>query len=232
MAAPPDPESPEVPASAARRIYNVEFLERLGEQFEFDGKDPAIATAIIRMGVSYCALRSRETTREIQSLRSRYNKLASDISSIRKALETSEELALPELMYFSALQLKEAAPNGEFPDLAEHERLHSGEPYFRELLRLLGILSEALKENIRRTALKRGPRANEALESLAFKTGQFFARELNGRPFTIDPHKPFKPTKAFDFVKTLIEPLDNVVTDDEIITAIRGAKAKLRPQKK
>ena len=115
MAALADPESPEVPASAARRIYNAEFLDRLGQQFEFDGKDPEIAAAIIRMGISYCALRWQQNTRETKALRGQYNKLAGEINSIRNALEKSEELDLPQLMYFSALQLKERAPSGEFP---------------------------------------------------------------------------------------------------------------------
>lgn len=229
MPAPANQEDREIPAQAARRVFNAGFLERLGQQFTFDGKDPEIAAAIIRMGISYISLRQKENTREIQQLRSRYKKLAGEIKSFRKLLEKDEELPL--LMYFSALQLKEPPPKSKFPGLTPHERQNSGEPYFRELLRLLNILSEGLNQQIRRSGLKSGPRSNPALESLALKAGQLFAQELNGRPFTIDPHKPFKPTKAFDFVKALVAPLDSV-TDAEIITAIRAAKLKLRPPKK
>lgn len=229
MSGPVKQGSREIPAQAARRIFNPGFLEALGRQFKFDGKGPEITAALVRMGISYLALKRQENTREIQLLRRRYKKFAAEINAFRKSLKNDAEIPL--LMYFSALQLNEPPPQSEFPGLTPHERQNSGEPYVRELLRLLDILSEGLKQQIGRSGSKSGPRTNLALKSLALKAGEFFAQELNGRSFTIDPHKPFKATKAFDFVKALVEPLDKV-TDDDIITAIRAAKAKLRPQKK
>lgn len=209
-----DTDKHEHPASIVRRLYIKDFLMDVGSQFNFDASNPVIVARIIRMGFSYIALRRIEDQSDVLELRKRYNKLAKKIHLFRGELKKSEELDLDQLMYFSTLGPDEGTRSQHFA---------GGEAIFRELLSLLEILSNGVAEQIRRSAPKRGPRINWGLEVLTVQATQFFAIELNGRPFTVDQNKPFKPTVAFDFIKALVRPLD-IITDKEIITAIRAAK--------
>ena len=221
-----DKDGQEFPGHIVRRVYGRDFLKAIGRQFEFNPDDSEIIARIFHMGVCYIAFRRREDGDDMRQLRAHYAKLSRGIEVFRELLDENKDLDIPQMMYFSALQLGEQPPNGHFPGLTAHELTQSGEPYFREFLRLLEILSNGIKSDLARSAPKPGPKMNFGLEVIAIQASQFFAVELNRRPFTIDPHKPFKPTEAFDFVKSLVEPLDRV-TDDQIVTAIRSAKSKL-----
>jgi hypothetical protein len=225
-----DFDGQEFPAQIVRRVYDGDFLARIGRQFKFDGQSPDINAKIFRMGISYITSRRMEDREDFAKLNKQYVKLAREIDKFRVALKSNADLDLPQVMYFAALELSESAPSGDFPGLTDHERSQSGEPHFRELMRLLNILANGVREDMRQSAPKRGRRANWGLDGLALNSAQFFAVELNKRPFTIDPHKPFKPTEAFDFIKALVDPLDNV-SDDAIVTAIRAAKTLPKSRK-
>ena len=221
----------ERPVAIIGRVYNAPYLSELALQFKFDGKDPEIVSRIKRMGIFYLIERRRESPNESRQLNNRYKKLSREIELFRQALNKNADLDLAQMIYFSALQLEEPAPTGAFPGLTQHERKQSGEPYFREFIRILDILDHAVKKHKNKSAPRRGPRINAGLDVISRQAMTFFAVELKGRRFSIDPHKPFKATPAFDFVKALVEPLDNV-TDDEIVTAIRGAKSQKMTSKK
>lgn len=226
-----DLDGSERPQEIVRRIYSADYLLRLGQQFKFDEKDSEIVAEIRKMGTSYIAMRRRENPEEFRELNRRYNKLARELKVFRQALDHNADLDVPQIMYFSALKLNQLPPQGDFPGLSKHDREQSGEPYYRELMRLLEILDKGIDDDKTRSAPKRGPRVNFGLEVIARQAAEFFAVELKGRPFTIDPHKPFKATPAYDFVKALVEPLDTV-THDDIVTAIRGAKTIRKSPKK
>jgi hypothetical protein len=213
----------ERPRSIIQREYNADYILGLGRQFKFDPKDPEIAARIYMMGSSYLIARRQDNSEDLPLLNKRLLKFGREIDSFRLALDKAADLDLPTMMYFSALELNQPPPGGAFAGLTQHDREQSGEPYFREFMRILGILANAVQNDKKRSASKRGPRVNSGLEIIARQAAQFFAVELKDRPFTIDPHKPFKATPAFDFVKALVAPLDDV-TDNEIVTAIRGAK--------
>jgi hypothetical protein len=227
-----DLDGSEWPPEIIRRIYNAEYLLRLGQRFKFDANDPNIVSRINRMGSTYIAMRRREDPADMRALNKRYRKLARDIESFRQALIGSADLDLPQMAHSAAIKLNQLPRKTAFPGLTPQESEYEDEAYFREFVQMLEALAYAVEEDKRRSAPKPGPRVNWGLEVIARQAAQFFVVELQGRPFTIDPHKPFKATAAFDFVKALVSPLDDV-TDDEIVTAIRNAKSpKKTPNKK
>jgi hypothetical protein len=222
----------ERPRAIIQRAYDADYILGLGRQFKFDPKDLEIATRIYMMGAAYLIARRQDNSEDLPLLNKRLHKFDREIDLFRQALDKAADLDLPTMMYFSALELNQPPPGRAFPGLTQHQREQSGEPYLREFMRILDILAHAVQNDKKRSASKRGPRVNSGLEIIARQAAQFFAVELKDRPFTIDPHKPFKATPAFDFVKALVAPLDDV-TDNEIVTAIRGAKpSKKVPNRK
>jgi len=215
----------DLPASLIRRIYDAAFFSEIARQFKFDTENPETIAAINRMGISYLISRQLEDWHDPVDQRKRLKKLESEIHRFLATLEKSQDLEIPQLMYFSALKSGQPRPQTNFPSLTAHQQTQSGEPYARELLRLLTILENGIADAAKMAAPKRGPKPNLGLESLAFQAAEFFASQ--NRPFTIDAHKPFQATEAFDFVKMLVQPLDDI-SDDNIVTAIRGAKVKIQ----
>jgi len=213
--------SDQSPTQIVRRIYDGSFIEGLSQRFKFDGNSPDIVKALLHMGVSYIVHRRLENTTSAAQSRRSAATLKRAINTFRKAIKKGEDLALPELMAIGALYA-----NDPVLDIYDLEIEGKDDAYFYGLLRLLDFLEKGLDEEIRHSTGKPGPRANLGLQTMAIHAGQFFAVQLNGRPFTIDQHKPFKATQAFDFVKALVDPLDDV-TQDDIITAIRSAKSRL-----
>ncbi len=99
-------------------------------------------------------------------------------------------------------------------------------------MRLLDVLLACLKENIRCKPFKYDTRDNQALDLLALKAARFLTRELKKvPPSLVGPHQPLAETEAFNFVKVLVIQLDDTVTDDEIIGALRAANWKLKRPK-
>ncbi len=205
-------------------------MDHLGQEFGFDENDPEIVGAIIHMGITYCTLGGKQG--HTKTLRSQYNRLAREIGSLRKTLDKGERLGLPRLMHFAALQLKNESPfNADLPDLSENDRKDGEDIHFRELLCLLDVLSSCLKENVRRRPVKQGGRDHQALDALAFKAAELFAWKAIGRPFYVDRYRQTKETKTFAFVKALVMPLENTVTDDEIVGALRIARGRIKRPK-
>lgn len=209
------------PIDIVQGIYTPEFLEKLGQRFNFDGTAPEIAARIARMGFNYIVARRQEDTSDlVQSLRHARG-LKRSLHAFQYALKSDRDLHLPDVMAMGTVHanIASGAASGDKFDT-------NGDVLFQELSRLLDILGFGLKEEIELNLRKPGPRINLGLEIMAMQVSQFFKTELNGRPFTIDQHKPFKATQAFDFVEALVSPLDDV-SQNEIITAIRSAKSRL-----
>ena len=96
----------------------------------------------------------------------------------------------------------EPIPATIFPELSEHKQRHSGEPYFRELIRLSELLEKSALEQVNYFRERPGPKINLCLEYLVRHVADLFLTTLN-LPFTIDHHKSVAASEAFDFVGAL-----------------------------
>ena len=165
-----------------------------------------------------------------QELRKENAQLAKQTNKFLQILRTAQQDGRQDDIAFGlhmmALRLDAAMPATIFPELSEHEQRQSGEPYFLELIRLLELLEKSALEQVNHIRERRGPKINFGLEYLVRHVASLFLTTLN-RPFTLDHHKPVAASEAFDFIKALIAPLDDV-SDTEIITAIRAEQDKRR----
>src|SRR5207237_6536187 len=84
----------------------------------------------------------------------------------------------------AARRLGEPRPKTDFPDLTEHQK-QRGEPYLRELFRLLDIAKSAAEHQLMFFSNRPGPRINSGLAMLVTRAAAFFEIELD-QPFTID----------------------------------------------
>jgi hypothetical protein len=208
------------PHELVGRVYTDEFIAGLAKQFDFDAQNPDIVRKIKRIGQLNIVFRRDEPGAELSELRGKHLKLAGQAQQFLKAIKSFCMSADKEILYMTAVRLEEPPPQTEFPGLTEHEKRQTSEPYLRELERLTRLFQAACEEIAEFYTLRRGPKINSGLQVLVMHAVRFFKEELNGRPFTLDHYKPFKSTQAYDFVKVLVEPLDDA-THDNIVTAIR-----------
>jgi len=213
------------PAEIIERVYGAAFFEALKLNFGFCAAISDIEKRIKYIGRLYIVLRREEDRDEIhRSLRRSRQSLKAETERFIKVLEKHGERDETALGFqFAAQSLNEPPPKTEFPDLTDHEK-RGGEPYLRELQRLLKLLVAATELQAILLSTKRGPKINFGLEFIVRRTADLFTNELQ-RPFTIDHHKPFKPTEAFLFIRALIDPLDNV-PDDGVVSAIRAERGR------
>jgi hypothetical protein len=94
------------------------------------------------------------------------------------------------------------------------------------LLRLLELTKATSAWHAQKMASRSGRRANLGLHELARKAAEFWIEVLH-EPFTLDYHEGAGVTRAFEFVKALVTPLDDV-TDKQIVTAMRAQIAARR----
>jgi len=211
--------------------YTAEFFAALERQFHLETANADTRKAIRNIGRHYLILRSREDDRKMrQELRKENAQLAKQTNKFLQILRTAQQDGRQDDIAFGlhmmALRLDAAMPATIFPELSEHEQRQSGEPYFLELIRLLELLEKSALEQVNHIRERRGPKINFGLEYLVRHVASLFLTTLN-RPFTLDHHKPVAASEAFDFIKALIAPLDDV-SDTEIITAIRAEQDKRR----
>jgi hypothetical protein len=218
------------PAEIIDRAYNGDFCDALKSRFPFCTAISDIENRLKHLGRIYIALRRDEGREENHRSQKRDRiSLKAEIARFRKALKKhggNEEIILA--LELAARNLSEPPPKTELPDLTDHEK-RGGEPYLRELQRLLEIFSAAAELQAEFLAIRRGPKINSGVEFIVRRTADLFAEDLQ-RPFTIDHHKPFKPTEAFLFVRALVDAIDDV-TDDSIVSAMRAernARLKLK----
>ncbi len=217
------------PAALINVASSDTFLTALDRQFHLESGESEIRRELNNIGRHYLILRRSENDREMRrEMRRQYAQLAKQTGNFLKILRDAPQDDIASCLYMTALRLGEGMPATIFPELSEHEQRHSGEPYFRELIRLSELLEKSALEQVNYFRERPGPKINSGLEYLVRHVASLFLTALN-RPFTIDHHKPIAASEAFDFVSALIAPLDDV-SDTEIMTAIRteqGLRRKL-----
>ncbi len=211
-------ESPDALIDAA---YSDLFFAAHERQFRLEGGESETRDELRNIGRYYLILRRTEDSREMRrELRKQYVQLAKQTDIFLQILRNAAHDDIAFGLYMTALRLGEPFPATKFAGLSAHAQTQSGEPYFRELIRLLELLEKSAFEQADNFRERPGPKINLGLEFLVRRVADLFTTTLN-RPFSIDHHKPVAASKAFDFVSALIAPLDDV-SDTEITTAIRA----------
>jgi hypothetical protein len=100
----------------------------------------------------------------------------------------------------------------------------------RLLFRLLRLLESAADDGIKHLSPPKGRKRNYPVENFA-RRAAFVWAHLLGRPFTVDYNQGVGASRAFVFVRTLLDRLDADVPDAEIITGMRTVIAELRDMK-
>jgi hypothetical protein len=207
--------------------YSDIFFATLDRQFHLETAKSDTRKEIRNIGRHYLILRRREDDRKIRhELRRENAQLAKQTNKFLQILRAAPRDVIAFGLHMTALKLGAVMPTTIFPELTEHEQRQSGEPYFRELNRLLELLEKSALEQANRIRERPGPKINLGLEYLVRHVADLFLTTLN-RPFTLDHHKPVAASEAFDFVRALVAPLDDV-SDTEIMTAIRAEQSLRR----
>jgi hypothetical protein len=204
------------------RVYTDEFLLALKVKFDFDAPRPDLAQQIRRIGRNYIFERRFEDDidrdrKSRESYRAFLKVTEPFLEWLKKSYEHPDFYNIATEMLMISQGRNEPEPQSQFPDLSEHER--RVEAHYRELVRLTELLKATLTHRIDFLKPKRGPKRDFALEHLVISAAVFWTFDL-GRGFTLDHHKGAGLTKAFEFVRTLAKPLDDI-PDDKIITAMR-----------
>lgn len=211
----------------AGEAYSDEFLAELGVEFEFDALAPKMAQEIRGIGVRYFAdiriFRDDPDREERREEYCRLKRLTADFSELLTQPEYGE---VASDLFDAALRLREPPPQTNFPELSEFEKTR-GAPYLAELQRLLRLLAEAAEYGVRAYSPQRGRKRNYVVENFARRAAYVWAHMLK-RPYTIDYHQGSGVTRAFDFVRTLLNKIDPDVSDTAIVTGMRIAVAELR----
>lgn len=209
-------------------VYSDEFLAELGAGFKFDALAPKMASEIRVVGWRYLVEQAidnddgemrRQTRREYQALKKQINDFA-------ELLLRPEYTDIASDMYFAALRLREPPPKTNFPELTEFEKTR-GAPYLAELVRLLRLLDAAAEDGIKCFSPPKGRKKKYAVENFARRAAYIWT-DMLGQAFTIDYHEGAGLTRAFEFVKALLNRLDASVPDRAIITGMRATIAKNR----
>lgn len=209
-------------------VYSDEFLAQLGVEFKFDALAPKMASEIRVLGWRYLVEQAidnddgamrRQTRKEYQALKKQINDFA-------ELLLRPEYADIASDMYFAALRLREPPPKTNFPQLTEFETTR-GAPYLAELVRLLRLLDAAADDGIKCFSPPKGRKKKYAVENFTRRAAYIWMGIL-GRSFTLDYHEGAGLTRAFEFVKVLLNRLDVSVPDTAIITGMRATIAQNR----
>jgi hypothetical protein len=217
-----DTDDDQSPWVIADRLYTDEFLSGLKETFKFDALKPDLAQRIRRIGENYIFERRFEddgdrTQKSRESYRAFLNVTEPFLEWLKKSYEHPDFYNIATEMLMIAQGREEPEPQNQFPGLSEHQR--RVEAHYRELVRLTELLKATLAHRIDHLKPKPGPKRDFALERLVSSTAVFWTIDL-GRRFTLDHHQGAGLTQAFEFVRALVKPLDDI-SDDKIITAMR-----------
>lgn len=213
------------PWDIATAAYDDEFLAMLKQEFEFDSLEPKRTQSIRYIGRQYILGRRLEDDQEFyKRSQAEYRNLLKETDHFLELLKKSYNnhyfynIATEMLTLARGMNLPE--PQSDFPDLTEHQR--DVESHYRELVRLTELLKIAADHGMKfaKREVRPGPKMNFGLELLVRKAADFWIGELK-RKFTVDYHQGSGLTPAFEFVRALVKPLDDV-PDDRIITAMRG----------
>ncbi len=215
------------PDALINDAYSDVFFAALDRKFRLETAKSDTRNEIRNIGRHYLIARRREDDRKVRRDERKANAhLAKQTNKFLQFLRAAPQDDIAFGLHMTALRTDAAMPATIFPELSDHEQHQSGEPYFRELIRLLELLEKSALEQVNHIRERRGPKINFGLEYLVRHVADLFLTTLN-RPFTVDHHKPVAASEAFDFVSALIAPLDDV-SDTEIMTAIRAEQSVRR----
>jgi hypothetical protein len=202
----------------ADRVYSDGFLAGLAKRFAFDLAEHNAAYELRRMAYSYIALRRDSGDDWQDEQRTRYRRLRTAISGFAELLKTFEDDDIATDLFLTG-QWK--ADQGFASDelIASQKGKTRNDLLYRHLLGLLDLLDATAQRKIASYKGTRGPRRNDGLEAIVMKAFVFWKMDLKRR-FTVDYHKGAGLTEAFQFLRALIDPLDDV-TDQQIISTMR-----------
>ena len=220
----PQAKTEELPASARSDVvdqaYSEEFLRDLGAQFHFDALSEKIAKEIRIIGRCYLTELIAFDDGQMRTVeRKRYQQLKRQVGKFEELLNEPRFVDIESDMYWAAHRTGEPAPQTDFPELTEFEKMR-GAPYLAEFKRLLRILDKAADDGTQAFAPRRGRKRNEALDNFARRCA-FLWEHMLKRRFSVDYHKGSALTEAGQFVKAMLNRLDPAIRDPSIITAMR-----------
>jgi len=202
------------------RIYSPDFFEKLASILRCEPFDSEKMNEIRHMAFVYISQTNQENAGPGERW-PEYRKLVRISEQFIAAITEARERGFASDMADTARLLSKAGPHADFRKLSG--AYNPDDIHIQDLLRLADLANMAAK---RRARLRPGRKANWQLAILVSIAADFFETDLN-LPFSIDHNKPAKPSKAFDFVRSIVEPLADV-SDQEIITAIRNQLAVRR----
>lgn len=201
-------------------VYTEESIRGLATRFDFD---PDATTAIRELrdaGARYILGRRMEDEVQVRKEeRAMIQRWLRETEGFLETLERLNEYDIQGELYYAARALNEPPPT--LPQrLATKENLWKGSPYFVELRRQAAILQHALADQVRRLTSRGGRPRNEGMDILITRVADFWVMDAKNR-FSIDHHKGKGLTEAFEFVRALLDPIDDI-PDTQIVTAMRG----------
>jgi hypothetical protein len=206
------------PRELADRVYSDKFLAGLAKRFAFDLAEHNAAYELRRMAFSYIALRRDDGDDWQEEQRTRYRRLRTAVTSFAELVKTFEDDDIAtELFLTGHGQAHQGVASDEL--IASQKDETRNDLLYRHLRGLLDLLGETAQRKIASYKGTRGPRRNDGLEAIVMKAFVFWTADLKRR-FTLDYHKGAGLTEAFQFLRALIDPLDDV-TDQQIISTMR-----------
>jgi hypothetical protein len=220
----------------AKRIYSHEFLNQLAKTFNFDLDKHNARYELRKIAEAYIVGCRNDGEKLQKELRHRYRQLSGAISDFAGRLNKSDDYddiatEMHRVAIFSPLEAS------YMDDVIVAQKARGDTEFLhRHLLNLLELLTVTAKHRIKFYEGTRGRRKNRGLQAVIMKGHQFWAFDLD-RKFSIDHHHGTGLTDAFQFVRALIEPFGDRITDTQIITAMRAeisrhGPAGLRPNRK
>ncbi len=204
------------------RIYTDQFLAGISEQFGFKIQGTETERDIREAGARYIlgARLDEEDPSFHKTRRKDYVKFLRATEKFGSLLETFDaEKDISTQMLWGARILNEPKPQTEFPELSDHDQKR-GPPYYFELVRLLNILKAGVDFEIQNSTSIGGRPKSTGLLIFINRIADVWIINLERR-FSIDYHEGSGVTEAFDFIKALLSPLDDI-PDARIVTAMRA----------
>lgn len=204
------------PRKIGDRIYTDAFLAELQRQFGFEATRAETAALLRRIAGRYILGRRWENQASLlKSDHRKYIALKEGTERYQALVKQYDEDEIGSDMKTAAQQLDWPQPEPSDP-----------EGYYRQLLLLLELLRTAAIRQAGYLASRGGRPKNFGLEDLTRLAADFWIGEL-GRRFRIDYHQGAGVTPAFEFIKALVTPIDDV-SDKQIVSAIRAEIARRR----
>jgi hypothetical protein len=204
------------PRRIAEQLYTDAFLAEVQQQFEFDAIQPETTTRLRDIARRYILGRRIENQPNLlKADRRRYQDLQKATERYISVLKKYQDDDLGSDMALAAEQLDGALP--ETPDPERH---------YLQIVFLLEALRTVAIRQAGHLATRAGRPKNFGLEDLVRHAAEFWIGAL-GRPFRIDYHQGAGVTRAFEFIRALVTPIDDV-SDRQIVTAMRAEIAKRR----